>query len=96
MNKSYYVYILTNKPDGVLYVGATNDLSRRFFEHVNKLNPESFTAKYKLTKLVYYQEFNHVLEAIKAEKYLKNLSMIKKIKVINEFNNGWKDLARTE
>ena len=67
MNKSYYVYILTNKKNGTLYIGVTNDLERRIYEHKNKLI-DGFTKKYNLTKLVYYEETDDVVAAIEYEK----------------------------
>ena len=67
MDRQYYVYILTNKSNNVLYTGITNSLSRRSFEHKQKLN-SGFTKKYNLTKLVYYEIFDNVYDAIKREK----------------------------
>ena len=67
MSKTYYVYLVTNWNNRVLYVGMTNDLHRRIFEHKNKRN-EGFTSKYNLTKLVYFEETDHVTAAIAREK----------------------------
>ena len=91
-DKQYYVYILTNKTNKVLYIGVTNDLVRRVFEHKNKL-VEGFTEKYNLTKLVYYDITGDVESAIKREKQLKNWHRDWKIKLITEFNAEWKDLS---
>ena len=65
-NYQYYVYIITNKKDGVIYIGVTNDLERRMFEHKNKL-VKSFSSKYNLDKLVYFEQYSSVNEAIKRE-----------------------------
>ncbi len=91
-NKHYYVYILTNKSNHVLYIGVTNNLNRRMFEHKNKL-VEGFTKKYNLLKLVYYEETDEVESAINREKQLKNWHREWKINFINQFNPEWKDLS---
>ncbi len=91
MNKQYYVYVLTNKSNKVLYVGVTNNLRRRIFEHKNKL-VEGFSKKYNLNKLVYYEVTNDVKSAIKREKQLKNWHREWKINLINQYNPGWEDL----
>jgi len=87
----YYVYILSNKYNNVLYVGITNDLIRRVYEHKNKL-VEGFTEKYNIDKLVYYELFNDPINAITREKQLKGYSRKKKVELINSFNPEWKDL----
>jgi len=89
--KYYYVYILSNKYNNVLYVGITNDLIRRVYEHKNKLI-EGFTEKYNVDKLVYYELFNDPINAITREKQLKGYSRKKKVELINSFNPEWKDL----
>jgi putative endonuclease len=89
--KYYYVYILSNKYNNVLYVGITNDLIRRVYEHKNKL-VEGFTEKYNVDKLVYYELFNDPINAIIREKQLKGYSRKKKVELINSFNPEWKDL----
>ncbi len=91
-NRQYYVYILTNKSNNVLYVGVTNDLIRRIFEHKNKL-VEGFTKKYNLRKLVYYEATNDIEGAINREKQLKNWHRDWKINLIDQFNPDWKDLS---
>lgn len=88
----YFVYILTNKTNKVLYVGVTNNLERRIYEHKNKLI-EGFTKKYNLTKLVYYEETTDIESAIAREKQLKNWHRDWKINLICGFNPEWKDLS---
>ena len=88
--KNYYVYILTNKSK-ILYIGITNDLVRRIYEHKNKLL-DGFTKRYSLNKLVYFEVFNNVNEAIRREKQLKNWHRQWKINLIESKNKNWKDL----
>ena len=90
--RQYYVYILTNKTNEVLYIGVTNNLVRRIFEHKNKL-VEGFTKKYNLSKLVYYEVTNDINSALEREKQLKNWHRDWKINLINSFNPVWKDLG---
>ena len=89
--KNYYVYILTNKNNTVLYTGITNSLTRRGWEHKAKLI-SGFTQKYNVTKLVYYEVFDNPTLAIKREKQIKAGSRKKKIELINSLNKEWKDL----
>jgi len=89
--KQSFIYIITNKKNGTLYTGVTNDLIRRVYEHKNKL-VKGFTEKYDLSKLVYYEIFNDIEEAIKEEKQLKGGSRKKKFELINNFNKNWDDL----
>ncbi len=91
-NKQYYVYILTNKSNKVIYIGVTNDLESRMFEHKNKL-VEGFTKRYNLMKLVYYEVTEEVESAISREKQLKNWHKDWKINLINQFNPEWEDLG---
>ena len=91
MMKSYYVYILTNWDGSVMYIGVTNDLERRLFEHKNKLVP-GFSSKYKIDKLVYYEETPDVQAAIAREKQLKSWRREKKDALVASFNPEWKDL----
>jgi len=92
-DKQYYVYILTNKSNKVLYIGVTNNLVRRMFEHKNKL-VEGFAKKYNLTKLVYYDLTNDVESAINREKQLKNWHRDWKINLITQVNPKWRDLSK--
>jgi putative endonuclease len=89
--EQYFVYILTNKYNKVLYVGVTNNLIRRVYEHKNKLI-NGFTSKYNVNKLVYYESFQSVFDAIKREKEIKGWKREKKVALINSFNPEWKDL----
>lgn len=89
--EQYFVYILTNKYNNVLYVGITNNLIRRVYEHKNKLI-SGFTSKYNVNKLVYYESFQSVFDAIKREKEIKGWKSEKKVALINSFNPEWKDL----
>lgn len=88
----YSTYILTNKSNKVLYVGVTNNLERRVFEHKHKLIP-GFTSKYNLNKLVWFENFSDINDAISAEKKIKGWLRIKKIKLIESKNKDWKDLS---
>ena len=89
--KSYWVYILTSKENGTLYVGVTNDLSRRIHQHKRKLI-DGFTKKYNITQLVYVEEFQNVNEAIHREKCIKKWNRAWKLRLIGEQNPDWRDL----
>ncbi|MGC8690597.1 GIY-YIG nuclease family protein [Caldisericum sp.] len=89
--KKFYVYILSNKYNNVLYVGITNDLKRRTYEHKNKFI-DGFTKKYNVNKLVYYEIYNDPINAITREKQLKDFRREKKVRLITEFNPNWEDL----
>lgn len=91
MEKRYYIYILANKNNTVLYTGITNDLVRRVYEHKNKLHP-GFTKKYNIGKLVYYEMCADVLSAITREKQIKAGSRKKKDLLIESTNIEWDDL----
>ncbi|WP_293139999.1 GIY-YIG nuclease family protein [Okeania sp. SIO3I5] len=91
MTKEYYIYIMTNKRNTVLYTGVTNDLIRRVYEHKSKL-VEGFTKKYNINKLVYFEMYENPSEAIAREKQIKAGSRQKKINLINSINLEWKDL----
>ena len=91
MNKSFYVYILTNRANTVLYTGITNNLIRRVYEHKEKL-VKGFTNKYNVTKLVYYEALGNVTSAIEREKQIKSWSRNRKLELINKSNPDWKDL----
>ena len=86
---------MTNKNNTVLYTGMTNNLLRRSWEHKSKLYA-SFTKRYNITKLVYYETFNNPTDAIKREKQIKAGSRKKKIELINKLNPGWEDLFNLE
>ena len=88
----YYVYILTNKGKTVLYTGVTNNLTRRMYEHKNKLY-EGFSKRYNLNVLVYYETTSDIVSAITREKQIKNLLRSKKEQLIATMNPEWKDLA---
>ena len=92
-NHNYYVYILTNAYNRVLYTGVTNDLERRVHEHKTFAKPKSFTARYNVTKLVYFEYYNDITEAISREKAIKRKSRSQKFELINKFNPSWKDLV---
>ncbi len=89
--KQFYVYIMTNKRNTVLYTGVTNDLIRRVYEHKQKL-VEGFTKKYNIVKLVYYEVFGDCFSAIQREKQIKDGSRKKKEELINSINKEWRDL----
>jgi putative endonuclease len=88
----YYVYILTNKANTVLYVGVTNNLQSRIYDHKHKTY-KGFTAKYECNKLVYYEEFQWIQDAIAREKQLKAGSRQEKIDLIIAAKPLWKDLS---
>ncbi len=89
--KQSYVYILANKHNTVLYTGVTRDLKRRIYEHKQKF-VKSSTSKYNVDKLVYYEVFDDIYNAITGEKQIKAGSRQKKIDLINSMNESWKDL----
>lgn len=91
MEHQYYVYLLTNKNNTVIYTGVTNGLKRRVYEHKEKLI-DGFTKKYNVNKLVYFESTNDVNSAIQREKQIKAGSRQKKIDLINSVNKNWKDL----
>ena len=92
MAKKYYVYIMSNKKNGVLYTGVTNNLARRVYEHKEKLIP-GFTSKYNLTTLVFFEETPDVRAAISREKQIKGWLRKKKIDLIIAQNTDWNDLS---
>lgn len=89
--KQSYVYIMTNKMNTVLYIGVTDNLVKRVYQHKNKL-ADGFTSKYNINKLVYYEIFEDINEAIKREKQLKGGSREKKLKLIENGNPEFHDL----
>jgi putative endonuclease len=92
LTKSYYVYLLTNWNNKVIYVGVTNDLKRRIYEHKNKLIM-GFTDKYNLHKLVYFEETQDTHTAITREKEIKKWRREKKNRLVNQVNPRWQDLS---
>ena len=90
----YYVYILANKKDGVLYIGFTKDLKKRIFEHKNKRYKNSFSARYNTDMLVYFEEYKYVLDARKRERNMKKWKREWKIELIEKTNREWKDLSK--
>ena len=92
MDKQYYVYIMTNYKNTVLYTGVTNNLLRRVWEHKQK-QIDGFTKKYNVTKLVYYEVFDEVQYALMREKQIKAGSGKKKIELIHSINEQWDDLS---
>ncbi len=91
MGKNYYTYILSNKRNTVLYVGVTDDLVKRVWQHKNKV-VKGFTEKYNIDKLVYYEIYENPEEAIKREKQLKGGSRADKVALVNKMNSEWRDL----
>lgn len=91
-NHQYYVYILSNRYNGTLYIGVSNDLERRIFEHKNKL-VKGFSSKYGLDRLIYFEKFQFIEDAIKREKQLKNWNRQWKIDLIEKENQDWNDLS---
>jgi putative endonuclease len=92
MARRYFVYILTNRCRGVLYVGVTNDLARRISEHKAKLVP-GFTSTYGLTMLVYAEEYESILDARARERSLKRWRRAWKFELIEKLNPEWRDLS---
>jgi len=92
MKKGGNIYFMANEHNTVLYVGCTSDLIIRVHQHKTKAFPKSFTAKYNCNKLVYFESFHTIEEAIGREKELKNWKRIQKENLINATNPGWRDL----
>ena len=93
--KEYYVYILASKKNGVLYIGVTNSITRRVLEHKQNVN-DGFTKRYNVHHLVYYETYTDIREAIHREKCLKKWNRAWKIRLIEESNPQWADLANGE
>jgi len=87
----YYVYMMTNKYRNVLYTGVTNDLIRRVYEHRNHLLKDSFTAKYHVDRLVYFESTSEVKSAIEREKQIKSWNRAKKNTLVESQNPTWED-----
>lgn len=92
MAETYYVYILSSKRNGTLYIGVTNDLERRLYEHRNNLI-EGFTNKYNVHRLVYFEDVNDIQSALQREKQLKRWTRKWKLELIEKVNPEWRDLA---
>jgi putative endonuclease len=93
MGSSFRIYILTNKHNTTLYVGVTNNLPARLWEHRTKRNPKCFTARYNIFKLIYFESFDSIEDAIKREKYIKGKKRQWKEDLIKTMNPEWKDLT---
>ena len=91
--KKYYVYFMTNAHNTVLYVGVTSNLIKRVYEHKIKKNPKSFTARYNLDKLIYYEVYDTPDEAIAREKQIKKWNRKRKNELVERENPEWKDLS---
>ncbi|MBU4017188.1 GIY-YIG nuclease family protein [Patescibacteria group bacterium] len=91
MGKNYYTYILANKRNNVVYVGVSDDLVKRVWQHKNKV-VKGFTQKYNVDRLVYYEIYENPEEAINREKQLKGGSRDDKVALVNKMNSEWKDL----
>ncbi len=90
--KEYYVYIMSGNNNNTIYIGVTNDIERRVYEHKEKIN-KGFTEKYNCTKLVYYEVHNQIIEAIYREKQLKKWNRAWKNELIETENPNWVDLS---
>jgi putative endonuclease len=90
--KTYFNYIMASQRNGTLYIGVTNDLFRRVYEHANRL-ADSFTKKYHVTKLIYFEETNSAEAAIKREKQLKKWNRAWKLELNEKENPDWCNLA---
>jgi len=95
MNSTYYVYIMTNFKDTVLYTGVTSDLEKRVWQHRNHVF-EGFTSKYKVEKLIYFEDCRDINAAIAREKEIKGWSRAKKEALINKANPQWTDLMKNK
>ena len=90
--KKPYTYMMANKNNTVIYAGVTSNISKRVWQHKNKVY-KGFTSRYNCDKLVFYREFSDIRDAIAYEKKLKAGSRVAKVKLINEMNPEWKDLS---
>ena len=88
--KKCYIYFMTNKYNTVLYVGVTNNLQQRVLQHKNRIS--NFTTRYNVTKVIYWEEFSDIRNAIAREKQIKSWSRERKERLINEINPEWRDL----
>jgi putative endonuclease len=92
MARTFFVYILASETRE-LYIGVTNDLTRRVAEHRSGLNPDSYSSRHRTSRLVYFEMTSDVLSAIQREKRLKRLNRQRKIRLIETVNPEWRDLA---
>jgi putative endonuclease len=92
VDRHYYVYILANKSGGVLYTGVTGNICQRIDSH-RRLDPKTFTGRYRVTRLVFYEQYTDVIDAIQREKQIKAGSRRKKVKLISALNPTWRDLT---
>ena len=92
--KKSFIYIITNKNNTVLYTGVTSDIKKRIFQHKTKFY-KGFSAKYNCNKLVYFETFNSIKQAIEREKQIKKYKRFKKINLIEKVNPNWNDLSNT-
>ncbi len=90
--ETYSVYIITNKPEGVLYIGVTKDLKRRIRQHKNKVHPTTFSARYNLNILVYFENHENKESALLREKRMKKWNRDWKVELIEKINPHWEDL----
>ncbi|MEL6304812.1 MAG: GIY-YIG nuclease family protein [Bacteroidota bacterium] len=93
MPSSYFVYILTNQKNGTLYIGVTNNLKRRIYEHKRQIH-KGFSARYDLSRLVYFEMHHHINDAILREKRIKKWKRVWKVHLIISMNPDWIDLAK--
>ena len=94
--RKYYVYILTNRTKTVLYTGVTNNLQQRLDEHLLAENPSAFTARYNVNKLLYFEEYQDIRDAIAREKEIKGWRRVKKERLIETTNPYWQFLNKEE
>jgi len=92
MKHEYFVYILASYKNGTIYTGITNNLYERVKEHKNHINPTSFTARNKVTRLVYFETFNYVNDAIDREKFIKKQTRAFRVRLIEKENPSWSEL----
>ncbi len=91
--KVWYIYMMSNKPQGVIYIGVTDNLLERVKEHKLKIYPDSFTARYNCDKLVYFEEWDNGFEATTREKQLKKWKRDWKVNLIVDMNPSWMDIS---
>jgi len=91
--KLWYVYLMSNKPNGVIYIGVTDNIEERVKEHKQKVYPKSFTSKYNCDKLIYLEEYQNGEEASNRELQFKKWKREWKIKLIQEMNPSWMDIS---